>query len=108
MILGSIMVPIGMLWFAWTATPDISWASPVCASILIGCGMYLLFIQGFNYFVDNYTSMANSAIRVNRSMRSVFGDVFPLFANQMVQALGVAQTTTILGAFSAALMPVPI
>ncbi|KAJ5543782.1 major facilitator superfamily domain-containing protein [Penicillium frequentans] len=108
MIVGGIMVPIGIFWFAWTATPDIPWPSPVCASFLIGCGMYLLFIQGFNYIVDNYTSMANSAMGVNGSMRSVFGAVFPLFANQMVQALGVARTTIILGAFSAALAPVPI
>ncbi|PYH92838.1 MFS general substrate transporter [Aspergillus ellipticus CBS 707.79] len=108
MIVGGIMVPIGMFWFAWTASPPIPWPSSVCAGFLIGCGMYLLFIQGFNYIVDCYTSMANSAMGVNRSMRSVFGAVFPLFANQMVESLGVARTTSILGALSAALVPVPV
>lgn len=109
MIVGCVMVPIGMFWFAWTATtPAVSWASPICASFMIGCGMYLLFIQGWNYIIDCYTNVANSAMGVNGSMRSVFGAVFPLFANQMVHALGVAKTTTILGAISAALVPVPI
>lgn len=108
MIVGGVLVPIGMFWFAWTATPEISWPSPVCASMLIGCGMYLLFIQGSNYIVDCYTSMANSAMGVNGSMRSIFGAVFPLFANEMVQTLGVARSTTILGALSAALAPVPV
>ncbi|KAE8146358.1 putative MFS transporter [Aspergillus avenaceus] len=108
MIVGGVMVPVGMFWFAGTASPNIPWPSPVCASFLIGCGMYLLFIQGFNYIVDNYTSMANSAMGVNGSMRSVFGAVFPLFANQMITALGVARTTYILGAFSVALIPVPV
>lgn len=102
------MVPIGMFWFAWTATPAVSWLSPIFASFLTGCGMYLLFIQGFNYIVDNYTSMANSAMGVNGSMRSVFGAVFPLFASQMVEALGVARTTTILGSVSVALVPIPV
>ncbi|OJJ47393.1 hypothetical protein ASPZODRAFT_159273 [Penicilliopsis zonata CBS 506.65] len=108
MIVGGILVPIGMFWFAWTATPAVAWASPICASVVIGAGMYLLFIQGFNYIVDCYTTMANSAMGVNGSMRSIFGTVFPLFATQMVHALGVARTTTILGALSAALVPVPI
>ncbi|KAJ5107394.1 hypothetical protein N7456_004069 [Penicillium angulare] len=108
MIVGGIMVPIGMFWFAWAATPAVSWGSSICASLVIGCGMYLIFIQGFNYIVDCYTSMANSAMGVNGSMRSVFGAVFPLFANQMVQALGVARTVTVLGGLSVALVPVPI
>ncbi|KAL4997480.1 major facilitator superfamily domain-containing protein [Aspergillus recurvatus] len=109
MIVGGILVPIGMFWFAWTASPtSVSWASPICASFVTGCGMYLLFIQGFNYIVDCYTSMANSAMGVNGSMRSVFGAVFPLFAKQMVQALGVARTTSILGAVCVALVPVPV
>ncbi|KAL4736265.1 hypothetical protein BDV11DRAFT_173088 [Aspergillus similis] len=98
MIVGGIMVPIGMFWFAWTASPlSISSASPICASFMTGCGMYLLFIHGFNYIIDCYTSMANSAMGVNESMRSVFGAVFPLFASQMVGRLGVAKTTSILG-----------
>jgi hypothetical protein len=70
--------------------------------------MYILFIQGYNYIVDISTSMANSAMDVNGSMRSIFGAAFPLFANQMVQALGVARTTIILDSFSAALVLVPI
>ncbi|KAK9619174.1 hypothetical protein V6Z98_007051 [Aspergillus fumigatus] len=109
MIVGCVMVPAGMFWFAWTASPDnVSWASPICASFMTGCGMYLLFIQGWNYIIDCYTSMANSAMGINGSMRSVFGAVFPLFANQMVGALGVAKTTTVLAAVSVMLVPVPV
>lgn len=109
MIFGAILVPIGMFWFAWTASSvSISPASAVCASFVTGAGMYLLFIQGFNYIVDCYTGMANSAMGVNGAMRSVFGAVFPLFARQMVRALGVAWTTSILGAVCVVLVPVPV
>ncbi|GLA08807.1 hypothetical protein AnigIFM60653_010604 [Aspergillus niger] len=109
MIVGGILVPIGMFWFAGTATPaTIPWPSAICASFLIGAGMYLLFIQGFNYIVDNYTSMANSAMGVNGSMRSIFGAAFPLFANQMVDGLGVQRATIVLAAICVALVPVPV
>lgn len=108
MILGGLLIPTGMFWYAWTSAPEIPWPSPVCASLLIGCGIYLVFIQGWNYIVDCYTGMANSAMGVNGSMRSVFGAAFPLFAAQMVRGLGVARATSVLGAVSAALVPVPV
>ena len=108
MILGGILIPIGMFWYAWTSAPSVPWPSPVCASLLIGCGIYLVFIQGWAYIVDCYTSMANSAMGVNGSMRSVFGATFPLFAAQMVRGLGVARATSVLGAVSVALVPVPV
>ncbi|RAL07379.1 MFS transporter [Aspergillus homomorphus CBS 101889] len=108
MILGGLLIPIGIFWYAWTANPSIYWASSVCANLLIGCGMYLLFIQGFSYIVDCYTAMANSALGINGSMRSIFGASFPLFASQMFHGLGVAYATTILGAVCVALVPVPV
>ncbi|RAK97288.1 putative MFS transporter [Aspergillus ibericus CBS 121593] len=98
MILGGCLIPAGMFWYAWTATPSIPWASPVCANLLIGSGMYLLFIQGFSYIVDCFTGMANSAMGVNGAMRSVFGAAFPLFAGRMLAGLGVADATSVLGA----------
>ncbi|PWY96722.1 putative MFS transporter [Aspergillus sclerotioniger CBS 115572] len=108
MILGGCLIPTGMFWYAWTASPGIYWASPVCANLLIGSGMYLLFIQGFSYIVDCYTGMANSAMGVNGAMRSIFGASFPLFATQMFVGLGVAEATSVLGAVCVALVPVPV
>ena len=108
MILGGCLIPAGMFWYAWTAAPGIYWASPVCANLLIGSGMYLLFIQGFNYIVDCYTGMANSAMGVNGAMRGIFGASFPLFATQMFQGLGVAEATSVLAAVCVALVPVPV
>ncbi|PYI00459.1 putative MFS transporter [Aspergillus sclerotiicarbonarius CBS 121057] len=108
MTLGGCLIPAGIFWYAWTASPEIYWASPVCANLLIGSGMYLLFIQGFSYIVDCYTGMANSALGVNGAMRSIFGASFPLFAAQMFQGLGVAEATSVLGAVCVALVPVPV
>ncbi|CAG8317227.1 unnamed protein product [Penicillium salamii] len=108
MILGGSLIPAGMFWFAWTSNPHVPWPSQVCASLLIGCGMYLLFLQCFTYIVDCYTSVANSAMGVNGAMRSVFGAAFPLFARPMFHGLGVNWVMTVIAFISLALVPVPI
>ena len=42
-MMGSIALPIGLFWFAWTA--KIHWASPVCAAIPFGWGNFLVFVS---------------------------------------------------------------
>lgn len=108
MIIGGVMIQADMFWFAWTSSPHIPWPSQVVASGLIGCGMYLLFIQCFAYIVDCYTQVANSAMGVNGAIRSIFGAAFPLFARPMLYGLGVDWVTTVLGFVGLALVSVPI
>lgn len=45
MILGSILLPVGMFWFAWTSNPDIIWVPQVISGTFIGCGILLVFMQ---------------------------------------------------------------
>ncbi|TVY79772.1 Citrinin biosynthesis cluster MFS transporter mrr1 [Fusarium oxysporum f. sp. cubense] len=108
MIFGGLLVPIGLFWYAWTSNPSIPWPSEVCAGILIGWGMYTIFIQCFTYIVDCYTIMANSAMAANGALRSVFGAAFPLFAGSMYRGLGVPWSTSILAFLSLVMVPVPI
>jgi len=108
MILGGSLLPIGLFWFAWTSNPDISWPSMVAAGIPIGWGMYTVFIQCFNYIIDVYTSIANSALAANAVVRSFFGAGFPLFASAMYHNLGVPWASSVLAFISLALVPVPV
>jgi MFS transporter, DHA1 family, multidrug resistance protein len=41
MILGAFILPIGLFWFAWTSSPEITWVPQVIAGIPIGWGMLL-------------------------------------------------------------------
>lgn len=41
---GSVILPVGMFWFAWTVQPSVHWAVPIAASILVGLGMLLIFL----------------------------------------------------------------
>lgn len=42
-ILGSVLLPVGLFWFAWTCTPDIHWSSSVLAGIPFGFGLITIF-----------------------------------------------------------------
>jgi multidrug resistance protein len=37
-MLGGLLIPIGLFWFAWTASPDIHWLVPLTGCAVFGCG----------------------------------------------------------------------
>ncbi|KAI9835134.1 MAG: hypothetical protein M1819_002503 [Sarea resinae] len=108
MIGGSCLLPIGLFIFAWTSAPDIHWSGMVVGSIPVGMGMYMVFVQCFNYLVDVYLDVANSAIGGNTFVRSLFGAGFPLFGPAMYHRLGVDWATSLLAFISIAMIPIPV
>ncbi len=85
---GSILLPIGLFWFAWTCQSSVHWIVPILASVPFGCGFLLIFTGVTMYLLDSYTLHAASALAANAVMRSVFGAVFPLFSTQLYGNLG--------------------
>ena len=59
---GAPAIPISMLWMGWTAYPDISYWSPLCASVLFGYGILCVFISSYQYIIDAYEAYAASAL----------------------------------------------
>lgn len=108
MILGAVILPAGLFWFAWTSSPHISWVPQVIAGVPIGMGIIMIFLQGLNYIIDVYMMHANSALAANTLLRSFAGAAFPLFATQMYAKLGVPWATSLLAFLCVALIPVPI
>lgn len=107
-IVGSLMLPISLFWFAWTARPDIHWIVPIVGTIFFGCGNMLVFFAAVMYQIDAYGAMAGaSAMAANGIMRYCFAGVFPLFTKQMYTALGTDWATSLLGFVTVALLPVP-
>jgi len=107
-MIGGVLFPIGLFWFSWTGNyPTIHWIVPTLAGIFIGAGIFLIFLQCLNYIIDAYLMFAASAIAANAFLRSIFGAVFPLFATQMFNALGVNWAGTILACVSVLLLPCP-
>ena len=134
MMIGAVMLPAGLFWFAWTSNPHITWVPQVLAGIPIGAGVFLIFMQyvhpscsplvlpphltlrntdttrnrGLVYIIDVYLMYANSAIAANTLVRSLAGAGFPLFATPMFLNLGVPWATSLLGFLTLAMVPVPV
>lgn len=108
MILGAILLPIGLFWFAWTSSPSVHWAAQVLAGIPIGVAVELVLLQGMSYIIDVYLMYANSALAGNMFIRSLFGGGFPMFAAGMYHNLGVDWATSLLGFIAVAFLPCPL
>ena len=78
-MLGSLMLPIGLFWFAWTSYPSIHWSVCIIGTAPFGFGTVLVFLSIMNYLIDAYVIYAASVLAANSVLRSLFGAAFPLF-----------------------------
>lgn len=82
-LIGSITLPIGLFWFAWTNYPSIHWSVSIIGTAPFGFGMVLVFLSIMNYLIDSYVIYAASVLAANSVLRSLFGAAFPLFTTCM-------------------------
>lgn len=106
-MVGSIAVPIGLFWFAWTNYPSIHWIVSIMAGAPFGFGMVLIFLGIMNYLIDSYTIFAASVLAANSVLRSIFGAVFPLFTTQMFDGLGIHWASSIPAFLALVCVPFP-
>lgn len=107
-LLGSIMLPIGLFWFAWTPHKSVHWIVPVLAGVPFGWGSLAIFISATTYLVDVYqASNGASAVAANGILRYGFGATFPLFTIQMYKAMGIHWAGSVFAFVGLTLMPVP-
>ncbi|KUL82940.1 hypothetical protein ZTR_10396 [Talaromyces verruculosus] len=106
--IGSILIPIGELWFAWTCSPaSIPWPAPIAAGIFFGAGNTCVFIYSSNYITFSYGIFAASALAGNSLIRSILGGIMPLIATYMYDSLGPNWAGTLLGLLEVACIPIP-
>ncbi|MCJ1314442.1 MFS siderochrome iron transporter 1 [Agyrium rufum] len=106
-MIGSVCLPVGLFWFAWTNSPSVHWIVPIIATVPFGFGMVLVFLSIMNYLIDAYTIYAASVLAANSTLRSVFGAVFPLFTTYMYQNLGVHWASSIPAFLALMCVPFP-
>ncbi|KAF4470373.1 multidrug resistance, partial [Fusarium albosuccineum] len=51
-IVGSVLLPIGLFWFAWTTDPSVHWAVPIVGTVFFAIGLVLVFMSLLNYLID--------------------------------------------------------
>ncbi|KFY30305.1 hypothetical protein V493_02003 [Pseudogymnoascus sp. VKM F-4281 (FW-2241)] len=107
-MLGSLLMPIGLFWFAWSARESVHWIVPVLSGIPFGCGMLAIFLSSTTYLMDVYRSSTGaSALAANGILRYTFGGAFPLFTIPMYEALGIGYAGSVFAFVSVLLLPVP-
>ncbi|KAF7302176.1 SAP domain-containing protein [Mycena indigotica] len=108
LILGSLFVPVGLFWYGWSAEARIHWIMPIIGSGIFGFGMMTTFLPIQLYLVDTFTYAA-SALSAASVFRSLLGFAFPLFGQQMFNALGTGGGNSLLGGLGIVLgIPFPI
>jgi multidrug resistance protein len=108
MIPGSILVPVGLFWYGWTAQAHTHWILPNIGAVMFSAGMIIEFQCIQTYIVDAYTRYAASAIAAATVLRSLAGFSFPLFAPAMYDKLDYGWGNTVLGFIGVALgIPAP-
>lgn len=100
MVIGTVLVPIGLLWWGWSGQAKLHWIMPNFGSLIFAMGVYVCSGCISVYTIDTYTQYAASAVSTNLVMRSLAAAFFPLFAPYMFDALGFGFGATVLaGAF---------
>ncbi|KAF8964653.1 major facilitator superfamily domain-containing protein [Flammula alnicola] len=107
-ILGAVLTPVGLWWFAWTTPPHIHWIVPILAGIPFGTGVAQILQSLTTYLMDTYNIYFASAIAATVVLRSMCGAVFPLFAPSMFSALGDQWAMSVFACLSTACMPIPL
>lgn len=60
-IVGSILLPIGLFWFAWTNGNEVHWVVPIVGSMFFATGLVLVFLSLLNYLIDACESILPGA-----------------------------------------------
>ncbi|KAI9713865.1 MAG: hypothetical protein M1820_000595 [Bogoriella megaspora] len=108
-IAGGVSFSAGLFWLGWGGyQSSVHWIVPTLSGLLTGFGIMSIFLQCLNYLVDAYLMFAASAIAANTFLRSLCGSGFPLFAQYMINGMGIQWAGTLLGCVAAILVPLPV
>lgn len=104
---GGFSLPIGLFWFAWTSSPNITWVPQVLSGYFIGAGVMLILTNGIAFIIDCYLSSAASALAAQAVVRSFVAAGLPLAGPTMYRNLGTAWATSLLGFCCVLMIPAP-
>ncbi|KAJ5728542.1 MFS transporter [Penicillium malachiteum] len=104
----SPLVPIGFIWYGWSAKFHAHWIISMLGTGLIGISAFLIMMPAQLYLVDSFgTEGSASALAGNTVLRSLFAALLPLAGPDMYARLGLGWGNTLLGFIAFAFVPVP-
>lgn len=110
--IGAPSLMIGLWWFGWTIPPkvqgpDVPWAVPTAALVLVGYALTEMDSVLYGYISDSYLSYSASATAAVAFMRGMLSATFPLFTKQMFHGLGANIAVSILASVATVFCVVP-
>lgn len=106
--IGSVLIPVGLFWFAWSVEYRLHWAVAVAATYVYGIGQVMILNTVQNYYIDSFSKYAASAIAGGSVFRSLMGGVVPLFAPMLFDKLGYGWGISVFAFLSIAIAPAPL
>jgi MFS family permease len=103
---GSLLIPIGLFWYGWSAEAAVHWIMPIIGTMWVGLGLLATFMPIQTYMVDAYPMHAASAIAANTVLRSLAGAFLPLAGPKMYDTLGLGWGNSLLAFIALACAPI--
>lgn len=104
---GAPLIPIGLFWMGWTASPSISTWVPLGGAVLFGSGVLCVFVSSLMYVASTFEYHPASALASLQLLRLIAAGVMAIIAHVMYKRLGVHWTSTLLGCIALFFLPVP-
>ncbi|KAJ7752804.1 major facilitator superfamily domain-containing protein [Mycena maculata] len=105
---GSILVPVGLFIYGWTAYYKVHWIAPMIGSAVMSVGTIIITMCVQTYLVDSFPTNAASVSAANTVLRSILGALLPLCGLNLYDAIGLGWGNSLLGFIALALAPVPV
>jgi MFS family permease len=102
---GSIVVPIGLFWYGWSAEEHVHWIMPIIGSGIFALGNLAIFLPVQTYLIDAFEVYAASAAAANTLTRSLIGAFLPLAGPDMYSTLGQGWGNSLLAFIAIAFAP---
>ena len=84
MILGSTLIPFGVLAFGWVVQYQLHWIAPIFFSSLVGYGFVAIAISAWSYLVDAFGIYSASATAATVLLRNAGAACLPLAGPALV------------------------
>jgi hypothetical protein len=101
----SILFPIGLLFYGWTAEEKVHWIAPIIGTTFLGFSQMQTILSTENYLVDVFDIHAASAIAAGIILRSVIGTIFPMVGPPLYSKLGYGWGDSVLALIAGIFVP---
>jgi MFS family permease len=107
-LVGSILLPTGLFWFAWSSTRTVHWIVPILAGLPFGCATSSIYFTVIVYLGHVYRSdVSASVLAAVGLLRYSLAATPPHFIIPMYMKLGPQWAGSVFAFLSVALLPVP-